>query len=38
MVWYHRSDLTTQVPHDFTRPSQLHENIGVDGDAQVHAG
>jgi len=38
MVWYHRSDLATQVPHGFTRPSQLHEDIAVDDDAQVHAG
>ena len=38
MVWYHRSDLTTQVPHGFTRLSQLHEDTAVDGDAQVLAG
>ena len=38
MVWYHRSDLATQVPHGFTWLSLLHEDIGVDGDAQVLAG
>ena len=38
MVWYHRSDLATQVPHGFTRPSQLHEDTAVEGDAQVLAG
>ena len=36
--WYHRSDLTNQVPHCFTWPSQLHEDTAGDGDAQIHAG
>ena len=37
-VWYHRSDLTTQVPHGLTWSSLLHEDTAVDGDAQVLAG
>ena len=36
--WYHRSDLATLVPHGFTRLSQLHEDTGINGDAQLHAG